>query len=137
MIGSAVVLAARGMVGTPFRHQGRVPGEALDCAGLAVCAACACGLPAIDLHGYGRRPTFGELEAHLDRQPALRRVMREAQAGDLLLMCFSREPQHVAICAGETLIHAYESVGKVCEHGFTDEWKARIVRVYEFVEVTA
>lgn len=47
--------AARSMLGTPFHHQGRLPGVGLDCAGLIVCAFRAVGVELIDLQGYGRR----------------------------------------------------------------------------------
>ena len=129
-----LIATARSYVGTPFRHQGRLPGIALDCAGVAVCAARAEGWPAIDMPGYSRTPTKGMLRQHLMAQPALRLVNRSPRFGDLLLMAFGREDQHVALCAGDTIIHAYEAVGKVCEHGFTDEWQKRVVAVFEFVE---
>ena len=31
-----LMIAARSMVGTPFIHQGRVPGVGLDCAGFGI-----------------------------------------------------------------------------------------------------
>lgn len=130
---SDVVRIARGYVGTPFRHQGRLPGIALDCAGAALLAAVAAGYEAHDLCGYPRHPARGMLRRHLDEQPCLVPVMRAPRTGDLLLMTFGREPQHVAICAGHTIIHAYEVAGKVCEHVFSDEWKRRVVSVYEFI----
>jgi hypothetical protein len=52
-------------------------------------------------------------------------------------MRFSGDPQHLAICAGDTIIHAWQTVGKVAEHRFTDEWKSRVVRVYEFTGAEA
>lgn len=133
MTGEQIVAAARACVGTPFRHLGRVPGKALDCAGLAVSVARELGLAVDDRDAYGRSPANGLLEAMLDAQPCLRRVFRAPQAGDLLLMRFSGDPQHLAVCAGDTIIHAWSTVGKVAEHRFTDIWQARVVRVYEFV----
>lgn len=136
MLANDIVTAARLCVDTPFRHQGRHPGVALDCAGLAVCAAEACGLSVADLVGYADRPRGGALESALDAQPCLRRIpVGEASVGDLLLMRFSGDPQHLAILAGDTIIHAYSQVRKVCEHNFTDEWRSRVVRAYRFVEV--
>jgi cell wall-associated NlpC family hydrolase len=72
------------------------------------------------------------LESSLDAQPDLERVMDVAsrQPGDILLMRFKYEPQHIAICAGETMIHAYANVGKCCEHLIDGAWVSRIVRVY-------
>lgn len=124
-----ILAAARSCLETPFRHQGRIPGRSLDCAGLAVVALQSVGIPVDDVRGYSRLPHKGRLQAALDAQPALERVT-DIQAGDILLMKFGSEPQHLAICAGETIIHAYEQAGKTCEHGFTDEWRNRVVRAY-------
>lgn len=137
MTPNAIIAAARAYLGTPFRHLGRVPGKALDCAGLAKASAEGAGYVVIDMDVYARTPANGLLEAMLDAQPCLRRVFRAPQAGDLLLLRFTGDPQHLAICAGETIIHAWQTVGNVVEHRFTDLWQSRVVRVYEFVEVSA
>ena len=34
-----LIEVARGYVGTPFHHAGRLPGVGLDCIGVPVCAA--------------------------------------------------------------------------------------------------
>jgi cell wall-associated NlpC family hydrolase len=130
-----IIAAARSCLGTPFRHLGRTPGKVLDCAGLAVSVAQDLGLEVDDRDAYGRVPAGGLLEAMLDAQPCLVRVFRDPQAGDLLLMKFKGDPQHLAICAGDTIIHAWQAVGKVAEHRFADVWKARVVRVYAFTGV--
>jgi len=132
-----IVAAARSFLGTPFRHLGRVPGKALDCAGLSKSVAGAFGLSVDDREAYGRTPANGLLETMLDAQTCLVRVSRQPQAGDLLLMKFKGDPQHLAICGGDTIIHAWMTVGKVAEHRFTDVWKSRVVRVYEFSGVEA
>lgn len=54
--------------------------------------------------------------ALLDSQPCLERVFLEPPGRDLLLMRFSSDPQHLAICAGATIIHAYEDGWKVLRH---------------------
>ncbi|QDU67719.1 NlpC/P60 family protein [Engelhardtia mirabilis] len=48
----AAAEAALGYIGTPFHHQGRVPGVGLDCAGIALAAYAAQGveLPTIDAY---------------------------------------------------------------------------------------
>lgn len=122
---------ARGLLETPFRHQGRQPGVGLDCAGVVVCAAQAAGLPAQDQDGYGRQPYRGYLEAALDAQ--FDRVpKRDIRPGDVLLMRFGDEPQHLAIYTGGTIIHGYQKVGRVVEHRFAAVWLARTVRGYRF-----
>lgn len=128
-----IIAAARDAIGTPFRHQGRVSGKALDCAGLVIHVAKAIGADYIDSCGYSRRPANGLLELALDDQPCLERVpLSDRQPGDVLLMRFTGDPQHLGICAGENIIHSYSSVGAVCEHRLDDVWATRIVRVYRF-----
>lgn len=137
MTPDAIVAVARAQLGTPFRHQGRLPGIALDCAGLVVVVADQLGLPHADQTGYARQPSGGRLEAALASQPGLVRIDGEPQAGDVLLMRFSGMPQHLGICTDDTLIHAWEAAGKVVEHRLDTVWRRRIVAVYRFIEVSA
>lgn len=128
-----IVQAARAEVGTNFRHQGRLPGIALDCAGLFVVVCKAMGLPVQDEDGYGRNPWKGLLEQCIDRQPFLMKIpVHDMGEGDVLLMRFTGEPQHIAIHAGKTVIHSYQHVGRVVEHRFADVWRARVVHAYRF-----
>ncbi len=53
--------AARSLVGTPTRHKGRMPGVALDCVGVVLCAAHACGLHCADFLDYGCPPASDSL----------------------------------------------------------------------------
>lgn len=130
MTGADIVAEARKHIGTPFVHQGRLPGKALDCAGLVVTVAHSLGIEMMDAKGYGRSPN-GALEAVIAAQTCVDQVpIAERQPGDVLTMRFAKEMQHVAICAGETVIHSYEAVGKVCEHALDEMWVKRIVRVY-------
>lgn len=131
----AIIAAARQCIGTPFRHQGRLPGEGIDCAGVALHIAAQIGVRTFDVPGYGRTPVNGLLEQSMDAQPCLQRqALADRQAGDLLLMRFASDPQHIAICAGGTIVHAYESAGQCCEHDLSSLWEGRIVRVYRFIE---
>lgn len=131
MSADRIVAAARACVGTPFRHQGRLPGRALDCAGLVLHALRTAGADVCDVPAYGRHPSHGLLEDAIEANTCLDRVPpADRQAGDVLLMRFASEPQHLGICAGATIIHAYQQVGIVCEQRLADVWVARIVRVY-------
>lgn len=133
-----IISAARQCLDTPFRHQGRLVCFGLDCAGVAVHVARQIGAGYLDVSGYGRTPAAGQLEQSLDSQPCLERVaLTERAPGDLLLMRFASDPQHLAICAGDSIIHAYETVGQCCEHRLSSMWAARIVRVYRFRGVGA
>lgn len=134
---AAILAAARACIGTPFVHQGRIPGRALDCAGLVVAVAQAIGADYRDVQGYGRTPSGRRLECALDDQPCLERIAAmDRQPGDVLLIRFAGDPQHLAIFAGDTLIHSYARVGSVCEHRLASVWASRIVCAYRFREGT-
>lgn len=132
MTADDIVAAARECLGTPFSHQDRLLGVGMDCAGVALHAVRATGVEVLDVKGYGTTPNKGQLAAALDAQPALERIFNisDRAAGDILLMRFLGEPQHVGICTGSGIIHAYEAVGGCCEHDICAKWAARIVRVY-------
>lgn len=135
MTSAAIVTAARECVGTPFAHQGRILNRALDCAGVAVHAARSVGLDVVEPAAYSRLPNAAMLEWWLDHQPFLARVaVGNMQPADLLLMRFTGEPQHLAVYTGDTIVHAYQAIGRVVEHGLDDKWRRRIVRVYRFME---
>ncbi|MBP8788277.1 MAG: C40 family peptidase [Azonexus sp.] len=127
-----ILAAARSALGTPFVHQGRQAGKGMDCAGLMIHVARQLEVDHSDAGGYARRPSGGLLESMLDAQTGIHRVTGQPQAGDLILMRFLGAPQHLAVCAGDTIVHAYETVGKVCEHNFSPAWRSRVVRVYRF-----
>ncbi|WP_440466867.1 C40 family peptidase [Pseudomonas sp. YH-1] len=124
--------------GTPFRHQGRVLGFGMDCAGLFVFICQTLGIPHQDATGYPRTPFGGELERQLDGQPALRRIdVGDAERGDILVMRMTKQPQHIAIHAGDEagypcVIHASEMHGGVAHHRIDSLWRARVVRAYRF-----
>lgn len=133
-----IVEAARGWVGTPFKHQGRVKNLGVDCIGLAIGVAKDLGIP-LDTRkmrelgdgSYGRDPYNAKLEKALD--VLLDKVpMNDLSLGDILLMRFRMDPQHLAIYGGKTIIHAYSNVGKVVEHRYADVWRARTVAAYRF-----
>lgn len=136
MKASAIIEAARECIGTPFVHQGRILNKALDCAGVAVHVFNRMGCEVDQPAAYSRMPNNAMLEYWADRQPYLTRETIP-QAGDILLMKFKSEPQHVAIFTGENLIHAYEAIGRVVEHRLDDKWRKRIVRAYRFKGIEA
>jgi len=123
------VSAARSYIGTPFHHQGRLPGVGLDCAGVVVCAAVACGVEVQDVLGYGRIPSQGLLEAsvlaHCEKIE-----FGAVRSGDIMLFKFLREPQHLAVFDNGMLIHAYQDVGRVVESGLDATWRSRLVGCY-------
>ena len=131
-----MIAAAAECLDTPFRHQGRLAGIGLDCAGVLAHCLDRLGLPYTDQNGYGRSPFDGMLEKSLDGQPSLIRVaINEAEGGDVLLMRMQKEPQHIAIHAGfidgsTYIIHGSSQHGKVAHHRLDNLWRARVVRAY-------
>lgn len=130
-----IVKAARSYLGVRFRHQGRNR-LGVDCAGLVVLTFADCGIPVRDEFGYGKYPDTAHLRATLAEQltPAV-----GMQAGDVVLMRFDRDAQHLGIVTdhpnGLGIIHAYAGARKVVEHRIDKQWADRIVAVYSHPEV--
>lgn len=136
-----LIYAARAALGTPFRHQGRAVGRALDCAGLIVHVAASNGLAVADVDAYPELPN-GELEATLARHVAagilFKVTLADAQPGDIVLMRFEKEPapRHLGILGFDnTLIHAWAVTRKVVEHRIDDAWRRRFVGAWRFAGV--
>lgn len=128
-----ILTYARECLGTPFVHQGRQIGLGMDCAGLIVYVMQRLGLNYIDGKGYPRNPYEGMLENILDGQPKVKKIpITEKKPGDILLFRIKRDPQHLAIYAGKTIIHCYSQSGKVVEHSIGG-WERKIVAVYRVV----
>jgi cell wall-associated NlpC family hydrolase len=111
-----IVAFARGCIGTPFLHRGRLPGVGIDCLGIVICAARAFGLVAsdFDVGPYPQVPDGVEFMKGANQY--MTRVSKEyMQPGDVLLMITYRFPQHMGILAdyrhgGFSLIHAANSL---------------------------
>ena len=119
MTPDAVIAEARRWVGVSFRHQGR-DSHGIDCVGLPIVVCQSLGLlpKSFDVSNYGRLPT-GEL---VDRLKAHCRQIPEAVPGCIVVIAWTKLAAHTAIYTGETLIHSYQSVGKVIEHGYRGRW---------------
>lgn len=121
-----IVSTARSYMGVRWHHQGRNR-AGLDCVGLVLATAWDLGLTAIDYDGYGRVPDGvmlrAELDKHMDRTDTQR-------LGDVLLMRFEQQPQHLAIVTDIGIIHAHAMMRRVVEHGLDEVWASRIVGAY-------
>lgn len=128
--------AARGLLGVPFRHQGRNPAIGIDCIGLIVVAGLRAGLafPAFDSTAYSEDPALGLLEAHLSAALGTPVAKDSLQAGDIVSIDYKGETRHVGIVAehphGLSLIHTNMAVGEVTEARINEKWLRRIVGVY-------
>lgn len=96
---AAFIAAVQSYVGTPWHHQGRLPGVGMDCPAPLICAARAVGLapPDADINGYGRVPDGHALEA-LCRQYMDPIAYAEREPGDAVLVRFQHgHPQHLGV----------------------------------------
>lgn len=123
------VTVARSYIGTPFHHQGRLPGVGLDCAGVVVCALRESGRDVDDVKGYGRVPSQGLFQAMVEKH-CERISFDDVQTGDLLMFAFRGDMQHIAIYDNGMLIHAYSDVLKVVENSLDAVWMQRLRGCY-------
>lgn len=135
---AAVIAAARGWVGTPYRHQAAVRGAGCDCLGLVrgvwveLYGTAAEEPPAYTQTWLG--PVEGErlwaaLGRHFREIPPL-----AARPGDVLLFRMrSRGPaKHAAIAsAAGRMVHAYDGHG-VMETPIPPAWSRRLVAAFVF-----
>jgi NlpC/P60 family putative phage cell wall peptidase len=130
-----VVECARTWIGTRWKHQHRLKGEACDCAGLVIgVGAEVFGIRA-EVPAYGHTPHNGMLEQIVSRYMVWK--SRDAiKPGDVLLLTWAEEPHHMAIVSeldGElALIHSYAQIRRVVEHRLDERWRARIRAAFEF-----
>lgn len=125
-----VVATARTYLGTPFLHQGRHPQVGLDCAGVVVCVARELGLEnGFTEVPYGRRPHAGTLQRICDEH--MDRIALYAP-GDVLLLAWESEPQHLGIATDIGIVHSYAQARKVVEHCLDPTWRSRIRGAYRF-----
>ena len=140
-MGEAIVMLARGWIGTPYEHQASCKGAGADCLGL---------LRGIWREVYGSEPErpgpytpdWAETDGVERLLPAARRHMREvrvARPGDVLLFRLGRGVvKHVAILSNNTpgdekIIHAYSGRG-VVESPLTAAWAKRIAGRFRIPE---
>lgn len=126
---------AREFIGTPFRHQGRLPGRGLDCVGLVVCAATAFGVQIDDVTDYRRTPDWTRFKGEFEKNGMnLGNRYEDAVPGTVVLLREGRWQTHCAVVGeqdGErTLIHAFILRNKVVEERFSQDWRERIQGVF-------
>jgi hypothetical protein len=117
-----IVRAARACLGTRCRAQGRVPGLALDCIGVAIAAAKGAGLSFEVPHDYAlAADNRARLMAGLAAAGCVPRD-GEPLPGDLALVAVAPAQPHLAVCCGDTFVHAHFGLGRVVEAPLPPEW---------------
>jgi cell wall-associated NlpC family hydrolase len=133
-----IVAYARETLGTPYAHQQRINGLAIDCAGVIIYVGRRMGLNFEEITGYSRLPKPDEMRGALDAN--LVRIDKNlVKPGDVIWMRIKDLPQHLGIvgdyhAGGNSMIHAYNSGGirKVVEHALDATWKSRIVAAWSY-----
>jgi NlpC/P60 family putative phage cell wall peptidase len=126
-----MITKARSCLGTPFHHQGRLPGVGLDCIGLVIFGLRAAGIKVKDRTDYSRRPDGKSLAAALTDHGAVE--VADIHAGDIIVFRYDHQPQHVALATStDTMIHAFAPAGTVVETVIGDYWRRRLVGIYAF-----
>ncbi len=136
-----IVSTARGWIGTPFRHQGRMKRTStctggVDCLGLVLGVFKEVGgvipaeLRSEILQGYGHYPDPAYLQQQLKRflSPS-----DKLMPGYITLIEVDGAARHLAIVSdggGLGLIHAYAPMRAVVEHRLSKEWHHRIQAIY-------
>lgn len=129
---------ARTWLGTPYRHQASIKGLGCDCVGFLAEVAVETGLIRPELRAefptdYSRQPSAGQLRRLCSGVLSLVPFDQRAP-GDIVLMRFELEPQHLGML---TAVSPIEYIIHCAEHGVVEQrldsvWRARIVRVYRF-----
>jgi cell wall-associated NlpC family hydrolase len=118
---SQVIAEAREWIGTPFHHQARIKGVGVDCVGLVLGVAWELGIAprTLDEKGYPRVPDGVSLMRTM-RGHAAEIDRADMQPGDVIVLSFDRDPQHLGILGdyrhgGLSIIHAAGNTGRVIE----------------------
>ena len=139
-----IIEEARTWLGTAFCHQGRTK-DGCDCLGLIIGIAKKLQLKSrngiylseFDRLDYQFIPPGDLLSKSLEQQCV---PLQYPKPGAIVLLSFLNNPQHLAIIATQnynsseelTIIHAYQTLGMVCEHRFDQKWRRRAVAFYSF-----
>lgn len=133
---AAITACARQQLGVPFKHQGRLPGVALDCVGFVIVVFQSLGITIEDVQGYGRSPHGGLLESQALAQTDFVSIPITAyREGDVLLFRFHKATQHAAIVTERGIIHCCSSPGRVVEHRLDEAWRKRITHAFRAKEL--
>lgn len=103
---AAFIETCQSYVGTPYLHQGRMPGVALDCLGLVICGLWDTGIKprSFDIQGYGPHPDgtmLAQCREHMSETKTPRAGCVAVFEGDMgprhLGVLFDYAPGHLGI----------------------------------------
>jgi cell wall-associated NlpC family hydrolase len=115
LVGQSAWDAAKVLVGTRFRLQGRDPATGLDCIGVVLAAYVAAEVKLAALDDYPLRGTaLVDALAAIDTSGLTRRESAAA-TGDVALYALPAGQLHVALLGPASLIHADAALRRVVE----------------------
>lgn len=139
---AAIVAAARGWIGTPYRHQASLKGIGCDCLGL---------VRGVWREVVGREPEavppyapdwaeagLRELMAEAGERHFIRIAPADADTGDLLLFRWRAHlpAKHAAIMTGAAgMVHAHDGAA-VAEVPLSSWWRRHLAFAFRFPGVT-
>lgn len=130
-----VIAAARLMIGTPWRHQGRVPNVALDCAGLVLAVGHKLGVTEFDTVAYQREAAPDQFVRYF-KEHGKEIPLAAIHPGAVVALRDNKYPCHCGIIGsnvhGLTLIHAFARRRRVVEEQLTRQWMMLTVGVFEY-----
>jgi NlpC/P60 family putative phage cell wall peptidase len=138
---SAIVAAARGWLGTPYRHQASLQGIGCDCLGLVRGVwRQVIGPEPVFVPPY--TPDWAEAHGNETLAEAARRHLVEidpatARDGDVVLFRWRDgfPAKHCAILTGPaTLIHAHDGAA-VAEVVFAPGWRRRLASAFAYPQI--
>lgn len=140
--GEMLVEQARTWLETPYHHAGRVKGPqgGVDCIGLIVGAARELGVEVpSDTTAYGRGDNLELMHTGLSEFCTVNDRDLSLRVGDIILFRGGPIVHHVSLYGGpetNTMIHVYNSIGKVVEQAITDDWERLLYLVYRLRAVS-
>ena len=133
-----VVEFLRTMLGTPFHHQGRLPGVGIDCIGAVIVPLQYFKIMDYDVGIYSRLPDSSKIYAFLSEaeKNGIAWVIpkKDRLPGDVGLFRIRKEPQHFAWITDVGVLHAQYSNNpkrkSVVEHSMDQKWLDSLIKVY-------
>ena len=107
--------AARDLVGTRFRLQGRDPATGLDCIGVITAAYAAAGVRLAAIEDYPLRGVPVERALAVLANLPVERVEGIGRAGDFGLYLLPAGQLHFAMIGADRLVHADAALRRVVE----------------------
>jgi NlpC/P60 family putative phage cell wall peptidase len=138
-VGDAVLAAAEGWIGTPYRHQASMKGVGCDCLGLVrgiwrELYGTEPELPPPYAPDWAERGGEDRLMRAAERHFAPVVSISDALRGDMLMFRWRPDcaAKHVGILAGpDHFIHAYEQAA-VLRSALVPSWRRRVAGVFRF-----